>query len=210
MKGQKNKTKGVLAKLIEKGIEIFLKRECKAINSININIFSDNSEIIKGVINQMEITAKEVNYKELFFNKVELQTNKLRINYPTIQKQLSFKDSFSIKMKISLKGESLQEILSSQNWAWIGSLISEKLLNSSQLKDLRIESNIINIKCSNRNNTNYKTESFEIKSKDGKIHLGNINNMDSMIIPIEDKIYINHINIVNNQININAHTEVSI
>ena len=210
MKEGAYKKKGFLSKVIEKSIELFLKKECKTIKNININISSSNRELIKGEINQMKITAEKVNYKEFLFNDIELQTNKLRINYQIINKQLKSKDNFLVRIKISLTGESLKKILNSKNWAWIGCLISEKLLNTSQFNDLKIENNIIELKGSNRNNTNHKTELIQIKSKAGKIHLENINNMYSMIIPIEDKIHINHINIVENIININAQSEASI
>ncbi len=210
MKEGTNKKKGILAKLIEKGIEIYLKKECKIIKNINIDIFGSNSEIFRGEINQIKITAERVNYKELIFDEIELQTNKIRINYQIINKQLNFKDSFSVRLKISLTGESLNKILNSQNWAWIGSLISEKLLKVKYLTDIRIENNIIKLKGSNRNNTNHKTELVKVESKEGKIHLQNINNMYSMIIPIEDKIYINQINIVESRMNINAQSEISI
>ncbi len=203
-------TKAILAILIEKGIEILLNKECKKIKNIKINICSSNSEIIKGNINQVKISAKEVNYKELLFNQIELQTNKLRVKYQIINRKLDFKDRFKAKIKISLTEESLKKTLNSHNWDWLGGLISETLLNSSQLTDLRIENNIIELKGSKRNNSNLQTELFEIKSKDGKINLRNINNMHSMTIPIEDKIYINHINIVENKININAQVEVNI
>ncbi len=210
MKEGQNKKKGILPKLIEKGIEIFLRKECKLIKNININISSSNREIIKGEINKMRITAEKVNYKELLFNKIELRTNKLRLNYQIINKQLNFKDKFSVKMKISLTGESLMKILKSDNWAWVECLISKKLLDSSHLTDLKIENKMIKLKGSNNNNTNHKTELVEIKSKEGKIQLKTTNNMYSIIIPMEDKIYINHINIAGNQITINAQSEVSI
>ncbi len=210
MKEKRKERKGVLSKLIEKGIEIFLKKECRMIKNININISSSNREIIKGEINEMKITAEEVNYKELIFNNIELQTSKLGFDFQIINKQLKSKDNFLLKMKITLTGESLNKMLNSQNWDWIGCLISQKLLNLSQFTDLQIENNIIKIKGSNKDKTNHKTELVKIKSKEGKIHLKNIDNMYSMTIPIEENIYINHINIIENKININAQSEASI
>ena len=210
MKEKKNEEKGILSKVIKKVIEILLKKECKMIKNININVSSTNQEILKGEINLIKITAENVNYKELLFNEIELQTNKLRINYQIINNKLNFKDSFSVKIKISLTGESLHKILNSQNWLWVGSIISEKLLKLNHLTDIKISNNIIELKASDKNNTNYKTELVKIESKEGKIHLQNINNMYSIIIPIEDKIYINKINIVGDRININAQSEISI
>lgn len=210
MKARVKERKGILAKLIEKGIAIFLQKECKTIKNININIYSTNREIIKGEINKMIISAEQVNYKELLFNKIKLQTNKLKLNYQVINKKLNFKDSFPVKVKVSLTGESLKKVLNSQNWYWVGNLISDRLLNSNQLTDINIKNNMLELEGSNKNKTNNNTELIQLKSEKGKIHMRNINNQSFMIIPIEDKIYINHINIIENKINIYAHSEVSI
>ncbi len=210
MEEERKRRKGILAELIKKGIEIFLKKKCRMIKNININISSSNRDILKGEISQLMITAEEVNYNELLFNKIELQTSKLSIHYRIINKQINSENSFLLKIKLSITGDSLKKMLISQDWGWIGGLISKELLNVSKLTDLKIENNIIELKGSNMNNTDNKTELVEIKSKEGKIYLKNINNIYSMTIPIEDKIYINHINIVEDKININAEAETSI
>ena len=40
--------KGILAKLLEKGLKIFLKNECKKIGKVKIDIFASSLQIIKG------------------------------------------------------------------------------------------------------------------------------------------------------------------
>jgi len=210
MKSNQIESKGILSKLLEKALKILLRKECKVIKNIQINISSSNHEIIKGEINEMKISAEEVNYKELLFNRIELQTEKLTINFQVKNKKLSFKENFHVKLKITLTSDSLQKILTSQNWGWLGCLITEKLLELSYLSDLKIENNILELKGSDKKRHTYKTELIKIESKEGKIHLKNINNIHSVIIPIEDKIYINSIKIENNQININAHSKINI
>ena len=70
--------KGILAKLLEKAIKILLKKECKKIGKIEINIFASSVQIIRGIIQNIHIIAKEINYKELLFDEVELEANTIK------------------------------------------------------------------------------------------------------------------------------------
>ena len=49
--------KGILAKLLEKGIKILLKKECKQIGKIKIDIAASSIQIIKGIIQKIQIIA---------------------------------------------------------------------------------------------------------------------------------------------------------
>ena len=68
MKSGKNKSKSIIPILLEKVLEILLRNECKKIDKININVFTSTRQIFKGIINEINIIAKGVNYKELIFN----------------------------------------------------------------------------------------------------------------------------------------------
>ena len=59
------------------------------------------------------------------------------------------------------------------------------------------------------NNNIYKEELIEIILNTGKIHLKNLSNKKTIQIPIEEKIYIENVNIENNLINIFANSSIS-
>ena len=44
------KEKGVLAKILEKAVEILLNKECKKIGKVEIDIVASSIQIIKGII----------------------------------------------------------------------------------------------------------------------------------------------------------------
>ena len=54
-------------------------------------------------------------------------------------KELSFKNNPRIKFKISLSQKSLREVLLSDNWNWIGNMISKEILNHDKLDDIKIK-----------------------------------------------------------------------
>ena len=203
------KEKGILAKLIEKGIEIVLKKECKKIDKIEINIFANSIQIIKGLIRKIHIMAENINYKDLLFDEVELEANDVQILFRINNKELSFGNKFKIKFKISLSAESLKTILLSDNWSWICNMIIKELSTQDKLENIQLKNGQILITTSSDVKTINKEEKIDIKTMSGKLYLENIGNSKSIIIPIEDKVFITNVNIKNNLINVSANSSIS-
>ena len=201
--------KGLLARLLEKGIEILLKKECKKIGEVEIDINASSIEIIKGLIREVNIIAKEINYKDILFDKVELEASDVKIIFKINNKELSLKNNFIVKFKISLSANSLKTILLSKTWNWIGDMIIKELLDQDKLEDIKIENDQISIKASKDYKTVKEGKKINLKTKNGKLYLENKAHNKSIKIPIEDKVCISNVNIKNNLINISAHSSVS-
>ena len=201
--------KGILAKLLEKGIQLLIKKECKKIGKINIDIIASSIQIIKGIIQKIDIIAKDINYKDLLFDQIELEANDIGLIYKINNKELKFKNNFTIKFKITLSENSLKTILFSNNWNWIGDMISKEILNHAKLEDIEIKNGQILITTSKDIQTKNEVENVYIKAENGKIFLENKTYNKSIKIPIEDKVCIKNINIRNNLINIFANSSIS-
>ena len=210
MLSDKNKDRGILAKLIEKGIEFFLRKECKEIEEININIYATSNNIIKGCINKINMIGKGVNYKDLLFDEIELETNEVKLQYIIRTRELKFKNIIILKFKILLSEKSLSKILRNNNWNWISNTISKEILNLSKLEEIKINENLIEIRGVNEDNTIIKTEKLNMNSKLGKIFLENKTHDKCIKIPIEDKIYISKAEIKNNSIIISANSALNL
>ena len=65
------------------------------------------------------------------------------------------------------------------------------------------------MEASNKELTINQLEKIDIKTKEGKVFLENKTFNKSIQIPIEDKIYIENVNIENNLINIFANSSIS-
>ena len=202
--------KGILAKLLEQCVRILILKECKKINNLKINIISSSANMIKGEIQKINIFAENINYKDLLFDKLELEGDNIKIIFKLTNKELYFKKNPIIKFKISLSQKSLKAILFSNSWDWISEVISNEVLNQEKLEDIEIINDELLIKASEKNATKNKEEKINIKTEKGKIYLRNKNNKKSIQIPIEDKIFIENIYIENNLINIIANSPISI
>jgi len=201
--------KGLLARLLEKCIEILLKKECKKIGEVEIDINASSIEIIKGLIREVNIIAEEINYKDILFDKVELEASDVKIIFKINNKELSLKNNFIVKFKISLSANSLKTILLSKTWNWIGDMIIKELLDQDKLEDIKIENDQISIKASKDYKTVKEGKKINLKTKNGKLYLENKAHNKSIKIPIEDKVCISNVNIKDNLINISAHSSVS-
>ncbi len=196
--------KGILAKFLEKVIRVLLIKECKNIGNLKINLIATTIQIIKGEIQKINITAKDIDYKYLLLDEVEIEANQLKINFNLSNKELKFKGNPIIKFKIKFSETSLKEILLSNNWNWIGNMISSKILKHERLKDLRIINNNLLLEAFESN----AFEQINVKAENGKIYLFNKNYNEIIKIPIEDKIYIKNVKIENNLINIFAKSSI--
>ena len=200
-----NLKKSILAKLLEQGLRILLIKECKKIGHLKINLIATSIQIIKGEIQKINIIAKDINYKYLLFDEVELEASQIKVNFNLTNKELKFRNNPIINFKISFSESSLKEILLSNNWNGIKNLISNLLPKNERLKDLKIRNNKLLLEAFESN----ILEQVNIKTENGKVYLVNKDHNKIIQIPIEDKIYIKNINFKNNIINIFANSSIS-
>lgn len=200
-----NLKKSILAKLLEQGLRILLIKECKKIGHLKINLIATSIQIIKGEIQKINIIAKDINYKYLLFDEVELEASQIKVNFNLTNKELKFRNNPIINFKISFSESSLKEILLSNNWNGIKNLISNLLPKHERLKDLKIRNNKLLLEAFESN----ILEQVNIKTENGKVYLVNKDHNKIIQIPIEDKIYIKNINFKNNIINIFANSSIS-
>ncbi|AIQ97647.1 hypothetical protein [Prochlorococcus sp. MIT 0801] len=203
------KEKGVFTKLLEQGIKILLIKECKKIRNIKIDITSTSTQIIKGEIQKIKISAEDINYKDVFFDELRLESDNLNINFKLTTKELFFTNDPLIEFKISWSQDSLKKILLSKNWNWIGDNISKEILNKEKLIDIKIKNAQLLMRASKKDIDINQDEKINIKTEKGKVYLENKTYNKKIQIPIEDKIYIKNINIENNLINVFASSSIS-
>ena len=127
-----------------------------------------------------------------------------KIRYNIKDKSLIFNDNLSIQFNLQLSKKSLNKILSSKNWSWIGERISTEVLNLSKLNFIDIKNNKIEIDAHDEKNNLNRKEFINIQLKDGKIYLESELNSRSTMIPIEEKIIISELKLKDNFIIISA------
>tara|TARA_Y100001968_G_scaffold295266_1_gene302497 strand:- start:799 stop:1434 length:636 start_codon:yes stop_codon:yes gene_type:complete len=206
---QRIEKKGIIAKFLEEGIKILLKKECKKISIIEVNILASSIQIIKGMIKKINVTAKNINYKDLLIDEIELEANNVKIIFKIHNRVLKFENDLTIKFKISLSESSLKKVLLSSKWNWIGNMISKKILNSDKLEDLQIKNDQLFIKAIKGKMIENKLEKVDINIENGNFFLENRVNNKSIKMPFEDKVLIENVHIKNNLIIISANSSIN-
>ena len=202
--------KGILVKLLEKGIRIVIIKKCKKISNLKIDIISSSFQIIKGEIQQINVIAEDICYEEFYFDEIELGANFLKINYKLVNQKLFFENHPIVKFKISLSKNSLNTILLSKSWNWIGNMISKQILNQEKFENIIIGDSQLFMNTSEKNITNNQGKQIYIKTEKGKIYLGNKTYNKIIEVPIEDKIYVENIQIENKLITIFGNSSISL
>ena len=201
--------KGLLAKLLEKGIRILLKKECKEIGIIKIEIIASSIQIIKGVIKKIYINAIVIDYKDIVIDEIELEANDVKIIFKIKNRELILKQELLVKFKISFSEKSIKTILFSTKWNFIGDKIAQKILNQSKFQDIKIMNNKIQIKAYNESKAINFEEKIDLKIKNSNLYLENKVNKKSIKLPIEDKVRIQNVSIENDIIIISAVSTIS-
>jgi hypothetical protein len=210
MISKKIKEKGVLSIFLEKCIKIILIKECKKISNIKIDIIATSSQIIKGLIQKINIIAEDINYKDILFDAIKLEANNVKINFRVYNKELKFENNIIIKFKVSLSENSLNSVLLSKKWNWIANRISNEILNQKILEDIKIKNNYILMRTSTDKQGVSEEIKVEIKAEEGSLYLDNKLCNKSIRIPIEEKVCIKNLSIENDLINISANSSVEL
>ncbi len=200
---------GIIAKLLERGIKALIKKECKNIGTLKVDINASSIQIIKGMIQKIKIIADNINYKDLLFDEIELETNEVKMTFNFDNKEINFNNNLTIQLRISLSNNSIAKMLLSDNFSWIRNIISNEFLNREELEVIKIRNDLIIVKSFKDKNTFHEEKNLNIKAKEGKIYLEDRVYNKSIRIPLEDKIVIRDVNIKNNIIIISANSSIS-
>jgi len=200
--------KGILARLLENGIKILLKKECSHIGKLQINIYASSIQIIKGIIEKIHIKSEEINYKDLLFDDIELEAKKVKLNFKIRNKELKFENDPEIKFKISLSESSIKNILLSRNWKWIGNIISKEIFNQDPIENIQIKNGQLLMKATTKEKTINDEEIFDVETENGKIYLRSNSYNKSINIPIENKVYVESLTIKNKLITVLASSSI--
>ncbi len=127
----RKKNKGILTHFIEAGLRFWINKQCKKLEKINLSLSASNKDILQGKIKKLEITARGINFKELLFEAISIETNSISLDYRVGDQLVKPKEDFSIKVDLSISEAQLNLMLIQSKWKWIGQLLSKEFLNKA-------------------------------------------------------------------------------
>ena len=180
--------KGNLSKIIERGLNLWIKSKCNRIEELSIDINSSNLSILKGKISNLYINGKNINFQEIGIASIEIRVDHIEIKFDSFLK-INLKSPFKIFGSVNLSGDCLKETLLSNRWKYISNLICKKFFEMANIKDLKVNDSILEIKASNSNQI-YNKKILTISEKSNSLMLTEINSLNSLVLPMDESIEI--------------------
>ena len=203
------KGQGILLKVIEAFLTLWVKSKCESFKNLKITINQDQSSLINGSISGVKLIANKINFKNLLINNVQLDSGIIKINLNTMSKKITFKEPFNINGKIEMTGESLEKVMLYDHWNWLGNWLCQNLIDTKYIHGLEVNQDILKLKGRNSISSEIQVGTFKISSSSGNIIIFNKNKTKLVTVPMDDSIKIKEAVLINGAINIILSAKIS-
>ena len=186
------------------GIKTWLKVICKKINIIRLDIVLNS--YIKGKIDKLFLEATNLNYKEIFINKIKININNFNINF-NYKNYTLYSNNMVIKCFLEIDSRSLENIFYKDKWQDIRKTLENEFTEGNSILNFQINSDLINLyyqlNNSNLNNT------ITLQAKDNQLLFKGVKNKKEVLLPLDKNIKIKNCKIKNELINIELISKVN-
>lgn len=106
----------LVSKLLAKAIKFWLNSQVSAIQDLEIEILSENKQILQGNIPQILIRATHVIYQDLHLSQLRITGTNIKFDLSQVVKKKSFRlqEAIKVDLEIALSASDLQHSCSSQ------------------------------------------------------------------------------------------------
>jgi len=201
-------SKNPLLRLIQGGLEFWIKQQCKTIDNLSIYIEGNIFNILKGNVNSVNVVAKNVNFKNILISKAIINTSPIKVSLRAANSQQRIQLSeFSIRGKLILDSADINSIVFSKSWVKINNLICNKLLDNSNITSVTIYNDLLKIGHSS-NKQSELVKSFEVLCNSASIELRDTISKNKLILPMDESVRIVEANIEGNYLEISLESIV--
>ena len=191
------KIEGIVPKIIENGLKIWIRSKCLQVKGLEIKIKSNNINIINGNIKSIIAIAKDVNFTNIEIKNINLASTEINLEFSIKEKRLLIKNKFTVNGSLDFSSNGLTNSLSNKQWIWLGNKLTNDLIGMKNFKELKIKDDLIFLTGYNTLNRDLNIESFSIKALKGKIILFSKESEKELLIPMDENIYIKSLKLEN-------------
>jgi hypothetical protein len=132
---------GPLLGLLAKGLELWLRRQCEAIEGLEIELQGSAAQLLLGRLAGVKLVAHRVVFRNLRIERVELRSGPIRVRRASLMpgQTLELDHPFEVVGKVAFLGQALERSLASREWRHLGDDLAEDLLGMAPLAGLRIQ-----------------------------------------------------------------------
>ena len=132
---------GPVLRLLSKGLELWLRQQCEAIEELQIQLEGSAAQLVRGRLEGVRLQARGVSFQQLRFERVELRSTPMQVRMGVLLRSqtLRLENPFEISGRVSFSAEGLSSSLTAPPWSVLGDALAQDLLGQSPLGGVRFE-----------------------------------------------------------------------
>jgi hypothetical protein len=132
---------GPVLRLLARGLELWLRQQCEAIDELQIQLEGSAVQLVRGRLEGVRLQARGVVFQQLRFERVELRSAPMQVRMGALLRSQTFRldHPFEITGTVAFSAEGLSHSLCTPPWSALGDALAEELLGESPLAGLRLE-----------------------------------------------------------------------
>jgi hypothetical protein len=145
MSSELNSGGGPILRLLARGLEIWLRQQCSALERIEIELLGSTGKLLGGRLDGVRVTARRVVYQALEIESVELCSEAIRVRMGSLlrSQNLELEQPFKVRGSVVFSGEGLSRSLGTPRWRSLGDGLAEALLGVTPLAAVRIDGDLL-------------------------------------------------------------------
>ncbi len=136
---------GPVLRLLSKGLELWLRQQCDAIEDLQIQLEGSAAQLVRGRLEGVRLQARGVSFQQLRFERVELRSTPMQVRMGALLRSqtLRLENAFEISGRVAFSAEGLSGSLTAPPWSALGDALAQELLGQSPLAGLRFEDDLL-------------------------------------------------------------------
>jgi len=181
-----------LLKILSIALKLWIKSKCQTLEQLQIKLTGSTIDLLKGRLKGADLYAYKVVLMNMHINQAKLESGPLTIdiNLRNQEQKINLTQPFKVKGQLLLDEQGINQTLLSQQWRWIGSSLSSKLLDTKNFECIKVCKDKIEIHALSENlKTQLKGTYFILHSK-GTLIFQAVDGSSQAILPMDTSIKI--------------------
>ncbi len=207
-----SKESGFILKIISKSLEIWMRRQCKMIGELRLDINGTSLKLLKGQLSGVSLFAKDVIFQDLSFSLVNLKSGPIKLKLNQERKLSSIIDmqEFQIEGNVVIQSEGINSIFLSKRWRSMREWLAKALLGVNSFDKISIEDEMLILTTSSPYTEGSSIKRFKIKAKDGTILFISEERGLETYLPMDESIQIQEAVLKGNKLQIFGKSDVTL
>ena len=127
--------------LLARGLELWLRQQCEAIEDLEIRLEGSAAQLLKGRLEGVRLSARRVVFQRLEIEAVELRSAPMQVRMGELlrSQNLRLDQPFRVDGWVRFSDEGLNRTLATAPWRELGDALAEELLGLAPLGRLRFD-----------------------------------------------------------------------